>query len=109
MIKNSNNNSIKEISNHSIDLKLQELYSQYLPYKIIYIEKNKGSDIGLELSISRNPFRLKINNINDIRYKKIMSKDNKILFINDLQLDDFTMTEINQLILNKTQLTLLIC
>ena len=102
------NIQIKEKSKCNLDFDKQIQYLPYEPYRILCVTKEKGYRLGINISVNKKPFGVIINDIEDTILKKYLQIGDKILFVNNLQIADFTKTEVNQLLSNKSKLELLI-
>jgi hypothetical protein len=102
------NIQIKNKNKCNLEFDKQVQYLPYEPYRILCINKEKGSGIGIDISVNRGSFGVIIKGIDNNILKKYLQIGDKILFVNNLQIADFTKTEVKQLLLNKSKLELLI-
>ena len=95
---------VENINIESLDEEKKNLYGSLKSCRIVKITKDKGSDINLDFYIPRDKPGLLVKQSFDSLLDCFFKKNDRILFINNLEINGFTRNEIRGLLVSKKEL-----
>ena len=95
---------VENVNIESLDEEKKNLYKSLRSCKIVKVTKEKGCDLNLDFYICPGKPGLLVKESFDSSLECFFKKNERILFINNLEINGFTSSEIRGLLISKREL-----